>query len=131
MTLVEVVVAMALVVLLCAGLYITGVKDQQFGEHNRLTTEARSLAKERLEEVVSYGVANLAKPGCTLLNADTNWSSLGYPVIRQCALVWHAANGQTAAATNAAYAEARVQVTYNSPLQKAPLTDSYSTIVAR
>jgi len=131
MTLVEVCIAMALVALLCGGLYAVGLKARQFAEHNRLATEARSLAKERLEEMVSYGAANLAKPTCTLANSDTNHSSLGYDIVRQPVIVWHAADGSVVGSTNAVYAEARVNVTYTSPLIKRQRTDSFSMLVEK
>jgi type II secretory pathway pseudopilin PulG len=129
MTLIEVCMAMALVLLLGGGLYITGQKAVQFAEHNRLATEARSLAKERLEEMIAYGATELAKPTCTILNSDTNISSLGYSIVRQPILFWHAADASIVGSTNAAYVEAHVDVSYRSPLIKRQITDSYSMII--
>lgn len=131
MTLVEVCVTMALTILMTLGLYAVGLQARKFAEHNRLATEARSLAKERLEEMVSVGMANLVKPTCMLIAADTNESSLGYVLVREPRIVWHTADGSVCAissAVYAAYAELHVDVTYNSPL-KGQLTDTYSTIV--
>jgi len=129
MTLVEVCVAMALTTLMSLGLYATGLQARKFAEHNRLATEVRSLAKERLEEMVSVGMANLAKPTCTLTAADTNESSLGYVLVREPRIAWHAADGSVVAVSNAVYAELHVDVTYNSPMLKGQGTDTYSTIV--
>jgi prepilin-type N-terminal cleavage/methylation domain-containing protein len=131
MTLVEVCVAMALVAILCAGLFAVGINARKFAEHNRIATEARALAKERLEEMVSYGAANLAKPTFTVVNTDTNFSSLGYDIVRQVVIVWHAADGSVVGSTNAAYAETQVNVSYTSPLMKTQMTDSFSMIVEK
>ena len=129
MTLVEVCVAMALTTLMSLGLYAVGLQARKFAEHNRLATEVRSLAKERLEEMISVGMANLAKPTCTLTATDTNTSSLGYVLVRQPRIAWHAADGSVVAASNGVYAELHVDVTYNSPMLKGQMTDTYSTIV--
>jgi type II secretory pathway pseudopilin PulG len=129
MTLVEVCVAMALTTLMTVGLYAVGLQARKFAEHNRLATEGRSLAKERLEEMISVGMANLAKPTCTLISAGTNESSLGYTLVRQPRIAWHAADGSVVAASNAVYAELHVDVSYNSPMTKAQVSDTYSTIV--
>lgn len=131
MTLVEVCIAMALAAMLIGGLYAVGIKARQYAEHNRLANEARMLAKERMEELISYGANNLAKPTCTLMDTDTNFSSLGYRIVRQPQVVWHAANGTVASATNAAYAEILVQVSYDSPLTKTQRTESFSMIVEK
>jgi Tfp pilus assembly protein PilV len=131
MTLVEVVIAMCLISLVCGGLYALNIKTMRFGEHNRLATEARSLAKERLEELISVGALNLAKPSCTMLNTDTNLSSRGYPIIRQPQIIWHAADGSVVASTNAAYAEIHMNVNYRSPLTKSLLVDSYPMILQK
>jgi len=129
MTLVEVMIAVCLIALVCGGLYALNIKTMRFGEHNRLATEARSLAKERLEEIISVGALNLAKPTCTLLNTDTNLSSRGYPIIRQPQIIWHAADGSVVASTNAAYAEIHMNVNYRSPLTKTLIVESYPMIL--
>ena len=128
-SLIEVVIAMALAALICAGLFPVGLKARQFAEHSRLATEARLLAKERLEEMISFGRLNLAKPSCTLTITSTNLSSQGYSIARQPRIVWHAADGGVVAATAGVYVEAHVDVKYQSPLLKQPSTDTYSTII--
>jgi len=130
MTLVEVCIAMALVALACGGLYAVGIKARQFAEHNRLANEARSLAKEQLEYMIAYGATELEK-NPTDVRCDTNYSSLDYPIVRQPSLVWHAADGSVVGSTNAAYVEARVDVTYTSPLMKNQRTDSFSMLVEK
>jgi prepilin-type N-terminal cleavage/methylation domain-containing protein len=130
MTLIEVVIAMALVALACGGLYAVGIKARQFAEHNRLANEARSLAKEQLEYMIACGATALAR-NPTDVRCDTNYSSLNYPIVRQPSLVWHAADGAVVTSTNAAYVEARVNVTYTSPLMKNQRTDSFSMLVTK
>jgi hypothetical protein len=131
MTLVEVMIAMVFVAMLCGGLYGVGIKARQFAEHNRVAFEARSLAKERLEELIAYGLANLAKPSSTLLNCDTNLSSLEYEIVRRPRWAWHDNNGNVVGSTNAAYVEIHLDVTYQSPLLKRLMTDSYSMIIEK
>lgn len=128
-TLVEVVIAMALTALLCGGLYTLGLKARRFAEHNRIATEARTLGKERLEEIISVGLENLLKPSCLLMNTDTNISSLGYPIIRMAQVSWHAADRTVVSVTNSVYAEFHQQVSYYSPLLNKQITDTYSSII--
>jgi hypothetical protein len=116
-------------VLLCGGLYSLGLKARHFAEHNRISTEARTLGKERLEELISVRRAGLSKPSCLLLNTDTNISSLGYQIIRSAQVSWHAADRSIVSATNSVYAEVHQQVSYFSPLLNHQITDSYSTII--
>jgi len=129
MTIVEVLVAGLLSGLLCAGLFAVGLSARKFAEHNRLSAEARSLAKERLEEMVSVGLDNLRQPSCLLRFPATNTATLGYAIERNPRLVWHGADGNIAAAEEAVYAEAHVDVTYYSPLLKKSTTDTYSTLI--
>jgi prepilin-type N-terminal cleavage/methylation domain-containing protein len=129
LSLIEVLIAMALATLICAGLFPVGLTARRFAEDSRLATEARLLAKERLEEMISVGRLNLVKPSCTLINASTNLSSQGYSIVQQPQIVWHAADRTVVDAAAAVYAEAHVDVTYRSPLLKRPSTDTYSTII--
>ena len=129
MTLIEVLIAMAIAALICAGLFPVGLTVRRFAEHSRLASEARLLAKERLEEMISVGRLNLALPSCTLSMRSTNLSSQGYSIVQQPQIVWHAADRTVVDATAAVYAEAHVDVTYRSPLLKRPSTDTYSTII--
>jgi type II secretory pathway pseudopilin PulG len=129
MTLIEVTLAMALTALMCIALIAVGVKAKRFSEHNRLAGEARSLGRERLEEMIAIGMANLAQPSCTLRNHDTNMSSLGRAIIREPRLFWHAADGSITVASSALYAEVHLDVLYTTPLLRGEVTDTYSTIV--
>jgi type II secretory pathway pseudopilin PulG len=128
-TLIEVVVTASLTVLMCMGLYASSFKARQTAEHNRLATEARALAKESMEELISVGCDALAQPTCMLLNSVTNQSSQKRVLVTQPRIVWHAADGSVATATNAAYAEVHVDITYMSPMVRGMVTDTYSTLV--
>jgi Tfp pilus assembly protein PilV len=131
MTLVEVAIALSLTVMMCGGVYTLSVKAQQFAEHNRVATEAHSLAKERMEEIVSYGAANLDAVTFALARSDTNESSTGWSIVRQPVVAWHAADGSSASAADAAYAEVLVRVTYTSPLTKRTTTDALCMLVEK
>jgi prepilin-type N-terminal cleavage/methylation domain-containing protein len=128
MTLVEVLIALALSVLLCAGLFKVGLKTAVFGEDNRVATEARFYAKERLEEILATGRGNLSD-SCTLLLSDTNLSTRGYPIVRIPRIVWHTADKSITGTSNAIYGEVHVDVRYWSPLSSTTVTDSFSTII--
>ncbi len=129
MTLVEVMIAMFLLAIVAGGLYAVGIKSRQLAEQNRLATEARALAKERLEEIIALGFEGLTRPTCTLWHTDTNYSAQGHRIVRQPTAIWHAADGSIASPTNASYVEAHVAVRYLLPLTSKQQVDSYSTIV--
>ncbi len=128
-TLVETAIAMALVTVMSGGLFAVGIKAQRYGEHNRVETEAASLAKERLEDMVAMGLQNLVKPTCSYRNTVTNQSTQGLTFVRVPRLAWHAADGSVTNAEGAAYAEAHVDITYPSPLYGCTITDTYSTLI--
>jgi type II secretory pathway pseudopilin PulG len=130
LTFVEVLISIALVSLMSAGLYAITLGARRWGEHNRLAAEARGLAKERLEEMLAVGRTSLAQPSSTLANADTNLSSLGYQIVRTPVLAWHSANRSSTQAVNAAYCEAQVTVSYHSPLLGRQVSDAYSLLIA-
>ena len=129
MTLVEVMVALALVTLLTAGLYDLGLTVRRLSEHNSAATEARAFAKERIEEMVAMGRANLAFPGCLMMSATTNTTEQGYTMIRQPRIVWHGADRRVVGASTSVYAEVHVDVRFFSPLKKRFVTSTYSTLV--
>ncbi len=128
-TLVEVVIALALVTLMCGGLFAVGLRAQRFGEHNRSETEAASMARERLEEMVAMGRENLALQTCSLRNTVTNSAVMGKTVVRVPRLLWHAGDGSVTNASDSVYAEAHVDVTYYSPLYDQTVTKTYSTLI--
>lgn len=129
-TLIEVTIAMALTTLMCVGLYGMGLSARRSAERNRLSTEARSFAKELLEEVVGIGRGNLAKPTCTLLQTSVVKSSgPGYLITRTPQAIWHAADGSVVAAPDADYAEVHITVSYPSPQIDRTLSDTYSMLL--
>ncbi len=131
MTLVEVVIALALATLLCGGLYAVVLRTIRYSAHSRLATEARGIAKERIEDIISVGLTNLVNPSCTLLKTTTNTTGQGHIVVRSPRLVWHTADGgATTNSASAAYAEVHVDITYRSQLSDRALTDTFSGIVA-
>lgn len=129
MSLIEVVVAMALTVLLCGGLFGIGLKARRFAEHGRVAIEARTLAKQKLEEIVGDGRINIAQPTYMLVAADTNVSSRGYPIVRRPYVIWHAADGATVGVSSGVYAEVHVDVSFWTPLYDHSVTNSFSMIV--
>jgi type II secretory pathway pseudopilin PulG len=130
MTLIEVVIATALALLLSIGLLAVGLRIQHLGEYSRCATEARALAKERLEEVISMGIDNLRSGSMTVLQSDTNSSLRGYPILRETRIVWHAGNGSISTnPLNAAYAEVHADVIFWSTLNEKNTTNTYSMIV--
>lgn len=129
MTLVEVVIAMLLATLLAAGLFAVGLKARHFVEHSRVTTEARALARERLEEMVALGRDGLAQSSCTLLVPDTNQSTVGYEIIRVPHVTWHTGERAVTGVASGVYAEVRIDVSFQSPLSGRTLTNSYPMII--
>jgi len=119
MSLIEVTVAMGLTALMCGGLYALGLNIRRVGEKYRLSTEAQSFAKERLEEIIAYGLDNIKLPSCTLLKTTTTKSSLGYTITRKPRIIWHAADQSVVDdPADAAYAEVHIEVTDTSPVAK-------------
>jgi len=129
MTLVEVSIAMGLVCLLCAGLYSAGIMIRRIGEKNRLATEARSLAKERIEEMIAYGFENITKPSCQLLETNTLISARGYRITRTPHVIWHTADTRITTRDAADYAEVHVDVAFISPVSKHSISDRFSTLI--
>ena len=130
LTLIEVMIASGLVLLLALGLLSVGMKIQHMGEYSRYATEARALAKERMEEIISMGIDNLRPGGLTLFLTDTNTTTRGYPVIRQTRLIWHAGDGSVVTGSlNGVYAEVHSDVIFWSPLSDRYLTNTYSVLI--
>ena len=128
-TLVEVAIAMALVVLMSAGLYSMGLQVRRSANRNRLATEARAFAKERLEEIVALGLEDLAKPNSPLLEASQLTSAIHYVITQTPRVVWNAADGSSVAAADADYAEVYIDVSYRSQHTSRTITDTYSILI--
>lgn len=128
-TLVEVMIAMVFTAVICIGLFEVGWRAKRYAEYSRVATEARCLAKEKLEEINSHTFLSLSQPECSLWNADTTTSSLGYTIARQPRVVWHNANKSVVGVASSLYAEVHVDVSFISPLWGRKMTNSYSLIV--
>ncbi|MFO7535321.1 MAG: hypothetical protein R6X19_06525 [Kiritimatiellia bacterium] len=128
MTLVEIMVAMFFASGVCAGLYQVGWQARRHAEYARLATEARELAKEKLEEILSYDLNDL-RSSSYWWNTETNFSSTGAPILRQARAVWHAADASVTESSTGVYAEIHVDVAFRSPLWNAIATNTFSTIV--
>ena len=128
MTLVEVMIAMAVAGAICAGFFEVGWKARRYAEYARLSNEARSLAKERMEEILSYSFEDLAKPSCTLWNSDTNLSSSGFAITRKPRAIWHTSDQNVSCASSSVYAEVHIDVVFASPLWGGSMTNSFGTI---
>ncbi len=122
-------VAMLLAILLSIGLFELGWKARRWSEHARVATEARSVAKQKLEELIAAGRDGLAKPGCLLANAGTNVSSLGQDIVLSPRILWHAGDKSVVSASSNVYAELHLDVTFVSPLQSGRITNSFSMIL--
>lgn len=129
MTLIEVLVASVLVVLMGLGLFALGLNAQRMGEYSRCATEARGLANERMEELVSQGIEGLRSASLVYLRPDTNTSLRGYPIMRSTRLVWRLGNGTITNSTDGCYAEAHVDIVFWSPLVGRNTTNTYSTLI--
>ncbi len=128
-TLVEVTIAMAIAVLISAGLYTMGLHVRRSANHNRLATEARAFAEERLEMIVATGVENLAKPSNTLLEESSFMSQIKSVVTQTPRVAWYTADRSASAAGDADYAEVHIDVTYRSQHRSAILTNTYSILI--
>ena len=128
-TLVEVMVAMLLTAMLCAGTYTVGLYARGVSEKNRVAAEARSLARERLEEMIAAGKDNLAMASSTLADSTLHTCASGGSVKREPRLIWHAADGSITQAIGAAYAEVHMDVTYVSPVTHNEMKETISTII--
>ncbi len=129
-SLVEVTVAMAITAFTCSGLYTMGLSLRRTSERSRIKTEACAYAKEALEEIISIGLANLAQPGCTLVQSTTEESSTGARLSRSVRVYWHDKNGTVVTTPDdEGYAEVHVTVTFPAPLSGAIQRNTYSTII--
>ena len=127
-SLVEVMIAMVFSSIICAGLYEVGWKSRQYADYARVATEARSRAKEQLEEIVSYNLSDLCQASYQW-KSDTNLSAMGYSIVRTPRVVWHAGDTSETNASSSLYAEVHVDVAFRSPLWKKMVTNTFSMII--
>lgn len=130
MTLVEVLVACALLALVSSGLVACGMVAIRMSHYLRTSTEARGMAKARMEAITSGGRFRLAQSEYDMILPYTNTASLDHPVVLNTRVVWHDADGNVVGAGGSNdYAEVHVDVTYFEPFRRGSKTDTYSGIV--
>lgn len=128
LTLIEITMSAALVAILCTGLIMCGESAWRFAEYIRITTEARSLARQVAENARAAGRTQLAQ-GHTVLNLQTNLSTLSVPILSWGQVYWHQSNGQAASAGTNDYAEVHVYASFLNPLNRTYKTNSLVEIV--
>jgi type II secretory pathway pseudopilin PulG len=128
MTLVEVMIALVIVMGMSAGLYQMGSMARRTAEYARLSTEARSRAKEQLEEIVSYKISDLQQASYQW-KTETNSSAMGYDIVRTPRVLWHAADTAIVGMSSGVYAEVHIDVVFRPPLWKTQVTNTYSMLI--
>lgn len=128
-TLVEVMIAMAFTASICLGLYQVGWRARRYAEYSRIATEARSLAKEKLEEINSHTFKSISQPECLLWNGDSNTSAMGSAIFRQPRVIWHDASKNVVGVESSVYAEVHVDVEFRSPLWDKMMTNTFSLLI--
>ncbi len=128
MTLAEVMIALVIVMGTSAGLYEMGSMARRTAEYARLATEARSRAKEQLEEIISYKILDLKQPSFQW-KSETNFSAMGYDIVRTPRVLWHAADTTLVGISSGVYAEVHIDVVFRPPLWKSQVTNTYSMIL--
>jgi len=129
MTLVEVMVSCALLALVSAGLVAGGMAAIRMTHYLRTSTEARAMAKGRMEALTSGGKIRLMQPEYQLLKPYTNTVTLDHPIVLRTRLIWHDATGAVGSGISNEYAEVHVDVEYFEPFKRGTKTDTYSGIV--
>lgn len=129
MTLVEVMTAMALLTIVMGGLVACGSAAMRMADLIRLTTEARGLAKMRMEAVAGATRANLALSDYEVLRSVTNTSTIGDPIVVKTRIIWHTVLGTEGTAASNDYAEVHIEALYDSPLTHKPLVNTLSRLV--
>jgi Tfp pilus assembly protein PilV len=127
-TLVEAMIAMVFATVISAGLYQVGWKARRYAEYSRLANEARSRAKEQLEEIISYRLSDLRQVSYQW-RSETNTSSAGFSIVRTPRVVWHARDLSVVGASSGVYAEVHVDVVFRSPLWERLMTNTFSMII--
>ncbi len=128
-TLVEVLAASTFLTLMTIGLVACGLASIRTTQYMRVSTEARNLAKQRMETLTGAGREQLQVATYEALLPQTNTVTLGHPVILRTRLYWHNALGQITVAESNQYAEIHVDVEYYEPYLRRTKTDTFSGIV--
>ena len=129
-TLIEVVIAMALLAVVIVGSYACGITVIKMRLYNSITSESRALGIQKLEEVAAVGFDNIVQQ--VPYAPQTNNLAGKYPVVRKVEVNGHTANRTVEPIlTNSAYLEVHVLMSYYSPFSYRAITDSYSTLVRK
>ena len=128
-TLIEVMTAIVLLTMVLGSLVFCGTAAMRMADLIRLTTEARGLAKMRMEELAGATRSQLAESTFAALLPVTNLSTINYPVVVQTRLVWHLASGAIATAASNDYAEVFVDALYDSPVTRRPLVNTLPGLI--
>ena len=129
MTMTEVVIASTITAILSGGLFMMGARIRQTVEYNRVATEARDLAKSRLEEIVALGFDKLASPSCTLTNMQTIVTDSGRTIIRKPEVIGHKYSSTVCDVSDADYLEVNVGVEFISPISRNKISDNFMMIL--
>lgn len=128
-TLIEVMTAIVLLSMVLGSLVFCGTAAMRMADLIRLTTEARGLAKMRMEELAGATRSQLAESTFAALLPVTNLSTINYPVVVQTRLVWHLASGAIATAASNDYAEVFVDALYDSPVTRRQLVNTLPGLI--
>jgi len=128
-TLVEVMTAIVLLTIVMSGLVYCGTSAMHMVNLIRLTTEARGLAKLRMEEVAGSTRDQLAATGNGILIPVTNTVTFDYPVVVQTRIYWHTASGAIATAESNDYAEVHIDAMYDSPITGRHIVNTLTRLV--
>lgn len=132
MTLVEVVIAMALFTMVCAGIYGAGISTLRLTQTNRIMTEAHAYAKQGIEFIITAGYdairGGAIPPATNIVDVATH----SVTIIRTTEPVWHASDGtvvtnETGVADG--YAEVYVHARFQVPGTDRMARTSISTVL--
>ncbi|MEI6085027.1 MAG: hypothetical protein WCS70_12085 [Verrucomicrobiota bacterium] len=130
-SLIEVAVAFGLLSMLAIVVLSTGVMLIRKVRYNMVSTEARNLGIQKLEEIAAGGFNNivLQTPFAPQTNLIQNIDPV---VIRTVDIVGHATNLTVVSdLVTASYLEIHVNVVFQSPVSKRRMTNTFSTIVGK
>ncbi len=113
MTLIEVLMAVAIISLMAAAIYLGGFAVLRHAQSVTIVTAANLYAKEGLEEVASYGYDNLRGGNLPSQEIMANPETHNVALVRNVNVIWHAPDGSTnSVGLDLGYAEAIARVTW-------------------
>lgn len=127
-TIVEVMMSSLILVLVTGGLYASGTHALKMSQMNLLTTQARALGVQKLEEIAGLGIENILVQMPYTVQVNTIQDA--YQVTRSVEIVGHEADGSLVTnVLDSVYLELHVHVQYQYPRSTQLITNTYSTIV--